>query len=306
MGMGGPKYLRVHLSPTELQWWGRPRLICRQRLTRISWMTKTSRGHSAPTISWRPRMGRPRVTEEVSPGTRHVWWARVRVRTVWPRAPRGSHVWSASTVSRVSRVQTVISAARAVKGDTDTGLTSDLAVNSSLPRMFIFNQNSNDFYDFLYTLNSSKKCCQYNLLWWVYQTFHNPKRWHIRRKKLFIKISFMARNKDLWIINKFQNDEASEELNWSMNLDTDLANVRNWLLLIFRVNSKKLVTPRDKYLATGLSFVFAGNLTISMTCGWRQRRQQTKYGIDNLLTTHLANLWLWHRMRIRGQIKALI
>ena len=45
-----------------------------------------------------------------------------------------------------------------------------------------------------------------------------------------------------------------------MNLDTDLGNVRNWLLLIFRVNSKKLVTPRDKYLATGLSFVFAGNL----------------------------------------------
>lgn len=116
---------------------------------RISWMTETSRGHVAPTISWRPRMGRPRVR---SIGTRHVWWARVRVRTVWPRAPRGSPVWSVCTASRVSRVQTVISAARAVKGDTDTGLTSDLAVNSSLPRMFIFNQNSNDFLDFLYTL----------------------------------------------------------------------------------------------------------------------------------------------------------
>lgn len=31
-------------------------------------------------------------------------------------------------------------------------------------------------------------------------------------------------------------------------------------LLIFRVNSKKLVTPRYKYLATRQGFVFAGNL----------------------------------------------
>ena len=154
MGTEGRKYPRVLLFLTERQWWGRPPLTCRQRLTRISWRTETSRGHSAQTTSWRQRMERPRVTE-VSilwrpGGTRHAWWPRVRVRIVWPRAPRGSHVWWVSTASRVSRVQTVISAARAVKGDTDIGLTSDLAVNSSLPRMFIFNQNSNDFYDFLY------------------------------------------------------------------------------------------------------------------------------------------------------------
>ena len=61
------------------------------------------------------------------------------------------------------------------------------------------------------------------------------------------------------------------------------------LLLIFRVHSKKLVTPRCKYLATRQGFVFAGNLDdVQM---WRQ---QTKYGINGLLTTHLAKICSWH------------
>ena len=95
----------------------------------------------------------------------------------------------------------------------------------------------------------------------------------------------MARNKYLQIINKLMTERGTEVLiltpTWAMS------GMR--LLLIFRVHSKKLVTPRCKYLATRQGFVFAGNLDdVQM---WRQ---QTKYGINGLLTTHLAKICSWH------------
>ena len=66
----------------------------------------------------------------------------------------------------------------------------------------------------------------------------------------------MARNKYLQkIINKLMTERGTEVLmtpTWAMS------GIR--LLLIFQVHSKKLVTPRCKYLATRQGFVFAGNL----------------------------------------------
>ena len=55
------------------------------------------------------------------------------------------------------------------------------------------------------------------------------------------------------------------------------------------INLEKVRVYSFPTVATRQGFVFAGNLD-----DVRMWRQQTKYGINGLLTTHLAKICSWH------------